>query len=445
MGYKTFKLKAVPLLFLLSPSVGLANGYHFLHQSAEGAGSAYATNGTGANDISAMFSNPSSIGRFDGTRVSSSLVIDLPSDVLRDASATAPFSDGQVAVTGTPDVQKNPIDTAFGSALYMTKQYKPDLVLGLSVTAPYAYISEYEDTAVSRYTATKTLLQAPNISPTFAYKLNDKWTLGGSLNFQYYKVELANQVATSVTNPSIATDVTSSIEGDDSGLGFSLGFEYQATPKTRIGVSYRSSIEHSFDADIAITGTPENYASLLNVASENGINITSPTGKAKFDIETPSMFQIGLLHKLDDKKEIYANANLTGWSVFEDTVVTYDNGLASTTVDNDWDDSWYIALGMGYQYNDKLKFRTGAAYDWTPTPADAVSPRAPNNDRWNIGAGFSYQKSDKIKLDFAYQYIKFTEVTIALAGGNNVPRGTLDGKIDLDAHVFMAQLNYLFD
>jgi len=157
------------------------------------------------------------------------------------------------------------------------------------------------------------------------------------------------------------------------------------------------------------------------------------------------MLQFGLLHKLNETYELYANANLSGWSAFKDTHITYDNGLPETVVDNDWSDSWYFAVGMGYQYSEKVKLRTGMAYDWTPTPSAAVSPRAPNNDRYNIGLGASYQYSPATKIDFGYQYIKFTEVTIALAGGNNVPRGTLNGKINLYANVFMLQMNHQFN
>ena len=133
-----------------------------------------------------------------------------------------------------------------------------------------------------------------------------------------------------------------------------------------------------------------------------------------------------------------------GWSAFEDTRINYDNGLAETIVDNDWNDSWFAALGFGYQFSDTIKLRTGAAYDWTPTPADVVGPRAPNNDRWNVGLGLSYQRSEDWKIDFGCQFIKFTEVTIALAGGNNIPRGTLDGNLNLYANIFMTQASHRF-
>lgn len=436
--------KHIILALGLCPSLAFANGYHFLHQSAEGLGSAYSTNGTASNDISAMFSNPASISRFDGTRVSGGFVVDLPRSTLYNATATAPYTSGSIDVEGYPESPNQPIDTAYGAATYFTHEYKPGLVFGLAFGAPYAYVSDYPDTAVSRYTATKTDLTALNLSPSVAYQLNNKWAIGASINFQYYSAIIGTMVATSLTDPNVTTDVESTIDASDFAIGFSLGFVYQATESTRIGLSYRSAIDHSFNGSVKLEGSDENYAALLSLASGFGTTISSPNGNASFDISTPFMLQLGLLHKLNDKVELYANANRFGWSSFKDTHITYDNGLAETVVDNGWNDSWFVALGMGYQYNEQWKFRFGGAYDWTPTPANTVSPRAPNNDRWNIGTGFTYQYNANWKIDFGYQYIKFTKVTIALAGGNNVSRGTLNANLDLHADIFMSQVNYRF-
>ena len=258
-----FRLWSTCIILTLTSPLCLANGYHFLHQSAEGTGTSYATNGTAANDISSMFSNPSSIIRFDGTRISAGFVIDLPESELKNIRATAPFSNGQVPVNGFPDPVKQPLDTAYGAATYFTHEIEPGLVFGASITAPYAYESDYVATASSRYTATSTQLQAINFSPTLAYRINEKWAIGGSVNYQYYDTELGTMVATSVTDPRIETDIESIIKGSDSGWGFSLGFEYQANERTRVGVSYRSEIDHSFNGDINLNGSDANFNSLV--------------------------------------------------------------------------------------------------------------------------------------------------------------------------------------
>ena len=429
---------ALPVMITLASQQSHANGYHFLHQSTEGFGSAYSTNGTAINDISAMFSNPASIARFDGTHFSTGVALDFPRSTFDNVVATAPYSG--MPVPGVPAVPTQFIDTAFGAATYATKQLSDDLYFGLSFTAPYAYVSEYPREAASRYQATLTKLFAYNLSPTLAYKVDDKLSLAFGANIQYYTNKLNTQISTNINDPMPATDVKSEIEAQDIGYGFSLGMEYQFNSDTRIGLSYRSEIKHSFDGDMRLSGTTANMAAL---AAEIP-TLNAYQGSAEFKINTPSMLQMGLLHKVTDKLELYANANLTGWTAFKDTYINFNNGFPTVVVDNGWDDSWYVGIGVGYQWDEKLKLRTGVAYDWTPTPADVVSPRAPNHDRMYAAAGMTYQVNPNWKLDAGYLFILFEEVHVRLAGGNNIPRGTLSGDINLYANVFMFQVNHSF-
>jgi long-chain fatty acid transport protein len=437
-------LKSAKYPFHLASGIGLslvsavahANGYHFLHQSAEGIGTAYAANATSINDISAMFSNPASITRFDGLNVSTSATLDMPRSEFFNISATT-YAGSKV--NGEPRTLGQPIDTATGAATYASYQFSEKVYFGLSFTAPYAYVSEYEDTAASRYTATLTKLFAYNLSPVVAWKANEKLSLSAGLNIQLYKNDVNTMLPVNAVTPSPATDVESRIRATDISYGFSLGVEYELSERTRLGASYRSTIDHDFTGIFDLVGSPTNLNTL-----KSALNLASLEGQASFSIATPSMLQFGIKHSINDKLELYGNANLTGWHAFKDTVIRYSNGFPGSTVDNDWDDSWYVAVGAGYQLTDTLKVRAGVAYDWTPTPAPAVSPRAPNNDRMYGGLGLTYQRSEHWKFDAGYMFIRFQQAHVRLAGGNNLPRGTLSGDLDLYANVFMFQLNHKF-
>lgn len=426
-------ISLLTFLMLLQSSVVYANGYHFLHQSAEGFGSAYAANGTAINDISAMFSNPASITRFDGARLSTGVALDFPRSEFTNVAATSYTG---ARVTGNPASPAQPIDTAFGAATYATYQLNDDVYLGLSLNAPFAYVSEYPETAASRYQATMTELFAYNVNGVVAYKVNKQLSIAASINLQYYDSVLNTQLPTTPDTPSSLTDVGSQIKAGDLGYGFSLGAEYQLNQQTRLGISYRSKINHSFKGDVKFVGEADNLSTL-----QDALSLSSLSGKANFDISTPSMLQVGVLHKITDKVELYGNANLFGWSAFKDTQIEFNNGFPDVIVDNGWDDSWWLALGAGYQYSEKLKLRTGVAYDWSPTPSNTVSPRAPNDDRMYAALGLSYVMSKKWKFDAGYLFILFEEAEVRLAGGNNAPRGDLSGDLNLYANVFMFQIN----
>lgn len=426
---------------LLCGGVALANGYQDLHQSAQGLSTAYATNGAGGSDVSAIFSNPASLTRFPGSWSAMATSLILPRDTFENLSATPGFNPG-LQVTGTPAVPGQFLNTSVGAASYYTRQLQPDLFFGVMFNAPWATKSKYPDSGAQRYVATKTALTAYNLNPILAYKVSDKLSIGGGPNFQLYTADFSTMVdGSGGVHPAIATDLESRIKANSLAVGFNVGLEYQMTPATRIGLSYRSAIVHKFNGDSTLT-TPNPQVLNAVVAA---LNLSGPDGKASFKINTPSIGTIAVAHQATDNLELYGSAMHIGWSRFRSTTVNYANGFPQTIVDNDWNNSWYIAAGAGYKFSPDLTVRTGIAYDWTPTPLKVRNPRAPNANRIYAGVGFSYQINPAVKFDLSYAHCFFDDAPIALAGGNNIPRGTLNGNIKIDANIVMAQFTFNLD
>ena len=316
---------------------------------------------------------------------------------------------------------------------------QPDLFFGLAFNVPWATVSKYPVAGAQRYFATNTSLTAYNISPLLAYKVNNRLSLGGGPNIQVYKADFSTMVdSTAGVTPDPSTDLQSRIRATNAALGFNAGVEYQITPATRLGASYRSAIVHKFNGDSTLTS---GNAGALNAVVQ-GLNLSGTDGKASFKINTPSILTIAAAHQATDALELYASAMQIGWSRFRSTRVDYSNGFPTTVVDNNWNDSWYVAVGAGYQVNKEFKVRTGIAYDWSPTPDDVRNPRAPNADRVYAGLGFTYQSDPSWKLDLSYAHCFFQDAPIALSGGNNLPRGTLNGNIKIDANILMAQVTF---
>ena len=426
------------LQVLCSASAALANGYQDLHQSAQGLSTAYATNGAGGSDISAMFSNPASLTRFPGSWVSIASSLILPRNTFENITATPGLQPGN-QVTGSPTTPSQFLDTSIGAASYYSKQLQPDLFFGLAFNVPWATVSKYPVAGAQRYVATNTSLTAYNISPLLAYKVNNRLSFGGGPNIQVYTADFSTMVdSTAGAAPDPSTDLQSRIRATNTALGFNAGVEYQITPETRLGASYRSAIVHKFNGDSTLTS---GNAGALNAVVQ-GLNLSGTDGKASFKINTPSILTIAAAHQATDALELYASAMQIGWSRFRSTRVEYSNGFPTTVVDNNWNDSWYVAVGAGYQFNKEMKFRTGIAYDWSPTPDNVRNPRAPNANRVYAGLGFTYQSDPSWKLDLSYAHCFFQDAPIALSGGNNLPRGTLNGNIKIDANILMAQVTF---
>jgi long-chain fatty acid transport protein len=421
-------------LAVLAPSIALSNGYQNLHQSATGLGTAYAANGTGIDDVSAIFSNPASLTRFPGWNASIGATLILPTDTFENLQATTTTSlgGGGVPVTGTPSEPSQFLDNSVSGYWYLSRQLTDRLFFGLAFNAPWATESDYTDTAASRYTATTTQLTAYNLSPMLAYKLDDRLSVAAGLNIQYYTSVFATNLPLDVNAPDADTDASAEFEGNKLAFGATLGVEYQATDRWRLGASYRTAIEHEFEGDVDISGP----AATLQAFANNGI---LPSGSADYAISTPWMLQLGAHNQINDRWELYGSATLTGWSEFTDTVITTSNLAAPIRVRNGWDDAWYVALGFGYQWTPQTKVFGGVAYDETPTPTEIRNPRAPNADRYYVGLGVSHEFRPGHMFKFGYAHTFFDDAEIRLTEATNPGRGSLSGDIKIDADIVMFQ------
>ncbi|WP_417605747.1 OmpP1/FadL family transporter [Primorskyibacter flagellatus] len=423
---------AVALAFPIS---AMANGYQNLHQSAMGLGTAYAANGAGIDDVSAMFSNPASLSRFPGWNASAGVTLILPTDTFEGLSAT---TSGGVPITdGDPSEPSQFLDTTFSGFWYVSKQLSDKLHFGLAFNAPWATESDYTDTAASRYTATTTELTAYNLSPMLSYQVNEQLSVGAGLNIQYYTSKFATNISTTPAAPARGTDALATFEGDKLAFGATVGLEYQATDQWRFGVSYRSAINHEFDGDVQIDGSTAALAALP------GFGI-SDSGTAKYDIATPWMLQLGAHGQINDRLEVYGSATLTGWSKFKDTIIETSNGLGTLEVKNGWHDAVYVAVGAGYQITPKTKIFGGLAYDETPTPTKVRNPRAPNAHRYYVGLGLSHAFSPSRSIKFGYAHTFFDDAPIRLTEATNPGRGSLNGDIKIDADIVMVQYVHSF-
>lgn len=414
-------------LAFFAPVAAHANGYQDLHQSADGMATAYATNGTGGDDISAAFSNPASLARFGGMNLVNGTTLIMPRDTFTDLSATS----WGLPVTGTPNVSEQFLDTSIGNNFYFSSQLTDRLTFGLLINAPWATVSQYPDTAVSRYVAVDTNLLALTVSPTLAWRLSPNWSVGASLNMQYYMAKFSTMID---DGPSSDGNIKSTVTGNDFAVGATFGIEGAFGP-TRLGFSYRSKIEHDFEGDIEMVGGDVSALSSLLPGFSGAI---ARNGGADFKIATPWIATLGVAHQLNDQVELYGSAMRVGWSAFEDTVVTYDNGLPETVVKNGWKDKTYLALGAGYRVNEKLMVRAGIAYDPTPTPDEVRNPRAPNADRIYTGLGASYVFDSGFELSASWAHTFFDTAPIGLDLGNG---NTLNGDINVDADIIMLQIN----
>jgi long-chain fatty acid transport protein len=330
------------------------------------------------------------------------------------------------------------------------------------VNAPFGLETDYDEAWYGRYHALKSAMKTININPSLSYEVNDKLAVGGGVSAQYIDVELSSAIDSAAACRSIAsaansgallaqclgalptlanpaTDSKAVIKGNDWSLNYNAGLLYKPTEKTKVGLSYRSEMKHNLEgtADYTINSTLQPVLAATGVTRFNDVAATA-------DAALPASLSLSVAHKLNDKVEVLGDITRTQWSSFERlTVKNADTGAVISDVDESWQDVNRYAAGLNYQYNDRLKLRTGVAFDEEPIPdAKHRTARIPGNDRTWVSAGANYKLKKNLDMDVGYSHLFLDETPI-----DNTDDATgyaLRGNYDSNVDIISAQLNWSF-
>jgi len=446
----------------------LAAGFAIAEQSGSGLGNAYAGGAAAAEDAATVWYNPAGMTRHANTNMTAALHVILPDAEFTNSATTPSLLGGAVPIAGA----NSETDRLAGVPnLYATHQLNDRVWLGLGLNAPYGLVTEYEGGWVGRYHALKSEIKTINVNPSVAYKLSESLSIGAGLSWQRIEAELSNSVdfaaldfGTGVTSiygasgglglagtlGTAANDGFAKLDADDSGsLGWNLGLMFEPRLGTRVGVAYRSKVEHDLEGTATFdVPTPAVTASLLGT-----VFVTSGVTA---ELELPQTVSASAYHEYSDRFAIMADASWTDWSAINIISVNFANAaqgaaLASLQTSGstaqqlalDFEDTWRLAIGANYQYTEDLKLRAGVAWDESPVKsATTRTARLPDEDRLWLSVGVSFDWSERTTLDFGYTHLFVDDVPInnATATGTHVLTGEYDSTVD----IFSAQLNMEF-
>lgn len=444
---------ALQRILLLSTSLAMplaayGAGFQIQEQSVKGLGNAFAGMAAVAEDASNMSANPASLTRLPA-QVQSGAHIIIPQSEFQDKNSSNAI--------GGPTIGSTNEDGGKIAAVpnfYYSRPLTDRLSFGLGISALYGLATEYDRDWIGRYHAVESDLFTVNVNPAIAYKVSDQLSLGLGVSVQYADATLSNALdfgtlgflagaPVSPSNPQF--DGFTSLEGDDWGFGFNLGALYQASPQTRIGLAFRSRIDHTLEGENKLA-IPDFAVSLAGPSRTRG-------GKA--DLTTPATVSLSAYHELDDRWAIMGDITWTEWSVFDELRVQFnddpfDPDPNDSVQPEEWDNVLRYSLGVNYRYSSELLLRTGIAYDESPVSTEFRTPRIPDNDRLWLSFGGSYQVSENLGLDFAYVHIfvddtpiRDTEITTGSLSGAPIGN-TLDGEYEASVDIIAAQLHWKF-
>ncbi|WP_016856367.1 OmpP1/FadL family transporter [Halomonas smyrnensis] len=420
-----------------------ATGFQVREQSAKSLANAFSNAAAGAEDVSFMAHNPAAIGNIDGNQVAGGVAYIDATFELQDAEASSANGLVDYDRGGSREGGESAVVPSFAAKTQLNDQWD----LGLAIYSPYGLATKYDEDWIGRYHAVETELKTIDFQPTLNYRATERLNLAVGLRAQYADATLSNAIdfgsAAALQGSPLATpgqnDVIGELTGDDWGYGYTLGALFQATERTRFGVSYRSEIDLTLEGDLDVSGTDP----VSDSAVENGA-VSDMGGKA--DLTTPANLNLGVYHQLTDRLALMANAEWTEWSSFDELVVEFEDGSNSPTTEN-WDDTWAFSVGANYALTHQWTLRAGLGIDETPVPdAQHRTPRVPDADRRWASLGATYQPTENLGITAGYLRIFGDDVDMDQDGNKpeNASRGNLSGEYEVEADVFALSVDYRF-
>ena len=449
------------LLAVTAPGIE-AGGFALIEQSVSSMGTAYANGSAGMDDASTIFFNPASMTRLEGNNVTGGVHV-VRSDVKFSGNGTYNASNlllnpsgGPLPIGGMPIQGKNNDNIGLTAAIphgSYSHQFNDQLWFGLTLNGPFGLKTKYDDDWVGRYNAIESELDTVNINPSFAYKFNERASLGFGVSALYADGKLTHAVdgglggtlrGIPLSPPwapgSTNYDGTAKLTGNDWGYGYNLGLLLQPTDRTRFGIAYRSKIDLTIQGDVRVSGLPPPYLSSLN-GKQN----------AKLDLTLPDSLSVSVLQELTPKWTLMGDVTWTNWSKVNTLDIQLEDGSKSAN-DWKWEDTFRYSLGIAYQYNDTWQFRTGVAYDQTPVPNKDLRPAiVPDANRTWLALGANYKLNKQLSFDMGYAHLFVDDPKINSTDAYDPSAGQttgfhrVTGKYDASVDILSAQVNWKFN
>ncbi len=264
--------------------------------------------------------------------------------------------------------------------LFLTAKLNDRITFGLGVYVPYAG-GGVDWKASDLGFPLKTTMGIYSITPAVAYKLNDKLSVGLTLNYYSAKFDLDT-----VRAP------LGALRSDESGSAVSAGFGLMFRPSERwaFGLSLRGP------AEVTMTGKTRVSLGPYQVYLPSDTTIKIP-----WDLQT------GFAYQASERLLFSFSAQYTFWSTLD--TVEKDIKDIPTVGDIHFDQIMdfrnILTLGMGAEYalGEAFSIRAGLGFDKWAAPAETLDPSNIDVNKVTLLAGLGY-RTGRMRIDLAYVY-----------------------------------------
>tara|TARA_Y100000589_G_scaffold70701_2_gene62934 strand:+ start:1543 stop:2979 length:1437 start_codon:yes stop_codon:yes gene_type:complete len=405
-------IRLATLAAIAAPASVLAGGFSLNEQSASQMGVANAGAAANPENATTVLFNPAGMSQLSGTNISfGAAVLDIDAEAKSGAKAVNQLG-GDVEGSRGGDIA----DPAVLPNFYLTHEINDSIDVGFGIHAPYGLAADYDNDFVGRYFADKTELTAIAFTPSIAINNGKGLSMGATLNIMYAEGRLskfqdirgglvqrglppaqANGLATQYEQAFGAP--YADIEGDDVAINFRVGFLYELSEQTQIGLTAQTGTEFELEGEIELEGYPAPSAQ-----SPFGLAPQTLTENVTVPLAIPESATLGLRHRLTDNVTLLAGATYARWSRFEELDINSREGQSGevsaeigrvgdmpiTHITEEWKNTWQFNVGGIWQATPEWALKAGYAFDESPVD-QYVTARIPSEDRHWLTLGTQWK------------------------------------------------------
>lgn len=413
-------------------SSAFAAGFGLYESSARGVGMGNGLVGS-TGDASANYYNPANLTECTNIQVMVGM------------SLINPFCD--VKVDGKMQPKMNPGWFPPPHAYIAAPVWNDKLFLGFGTYCEYGLGTKYDNNWDLRADTTETTIQQFTFNPNIAYKITENWSIAAGARMSYISFENKktpfdhDDLHTTVMHPvfgpvdlSLGRQfIRTHLEGDDFSCGYVLATQYKLTDDLRLGLVYRSRINHRIEGDMEAEYVDNSGKAAALNAPRNG--------SAKAKLVLPASLTFGANYDFTKKFRGGASLTWTEWSTVNHIDFRlpkdYSGKHTSYTEELNWHDAWRLGFGFEYDFTRNFSGRLGYSYDWDPSGEAHGTTMLPPGDRHIVGFGVGYKFLDNWRVDLGYNFI-IMESESRMIGGH---------KFQCDnsySHIVSASVSYSF-
>ena len=263
------------------------------------------------------------------------------------------------------------------------------------------------------------------ITPSLAWKLDDRNTFGVATTFAYQRFEMKGVQA--FANPFFSaspSDVSNKGVDSATGWGWKLGWTGEVTPGVTLGATYASRVEMG------------RFSSYKGLFAERG----------GFDV--PASYGVGVAWQANDRLTLASD-----WQRIEySDVKSVGNPLANLLSGNPlgsnngggfgWRDISVVKLGAVHAWSDAITLRAGVSHAQQPIPSSETffNILAPGTIEDHVSAGISWKTANGGEWTVSYTHALEQEVN----GKGSIPMPFGGGEADVWLKEDILSVGYTF-